>query len=796
VIGYVRQKYGHVAQIITFGRLKAKAAIKDVARVQGLSPADGQRLANLVPGELNITIDAALEREPEFRQQYDSDPTVTRVVDTARDLEGHARHAGVHAAGVVIATRPLEEIVPLGRATGNEDIITQWDGPTCERVGLLKMDFLGLRTLSTIERACQLIRQSLPEEAIRAAVGRGEDGGPHPLDLDRLRYDDQRVLDLFRRADTAGVFQFESGGMRKLLLQMKPDRLEDLIAANALYRPGPMELIPQYCARKHGREPVPEMHPIVARHTAETYGIMVYQEQVMQIVHELGDIPLRRAYTLIKAIGKKNHQVIDAERPRFSEGSRERGLERRHADELFDLILKFAGYGFNKSHSTGYAIIAYQTAYLKTYFPNQYMAALLTYESAARKIDDWVPYLQDCRQTVFPDSTPKRLHVGVVVRPPDLNRSEAEFSVVFDEDEPVDAVHGHVRFGLSAIKGVSKTAIRSIIEQRRKSGSFATIYELCERLGPQVLSKSTLEALVQCGALDSLHGAERRAAMMATIEEALSAGQRAAEDRRRGQMTMFAGPGSTAETIEAPPPRPLPDVPAWDRLSMLAREQQVLGFHVSGHPLDAFQSVIETFCNATAAGALHLHQDAPVVLGGLLTRVQLKLVKRGASSGQKMATISLQDRTGTVSGVVFASVFATSAQHLQESAVVVLVGRMDLRQGEPQVVVDQVLPIEQAPRQLAGTVEIDLDGRGGGLQEQLEMTAGLLQQAHATRGLEGSHPAEVILHLQTAGKRVSLRSRRLRAVADPYLLQQLRELAGDGNVRMTARRNIGGRARR
>src|SRR5690606_1802655 len=277
VINYVRQKYGHVAQIITFGRLKAKAAIKDVARVNGLLPAEGQRLANLVPNELNITIDAALEKDPDFKHEYESNPVARKVIDTARELEDHARHAGVHAAGVVIATQPLDNIVPLCKASGSDDIVTQWDGPTCEKVGLLKMDFLGLRTLSTIELARRFIRESIPEEAIWRAVGRTPGDGPHPLDLDRLRYDDQRVLDLFRRGETAGIFQFESGGMRKLLMDMKPDRLEDLIAANALFRPGPMDLIPDYNARKHNRQPVPAVHPVVDEFTRETYGVMVYQ---------------------------------------------------------------------------------------------------------------------------------------------------------------------------------------------------------------------------------------------------------------------------------------------------------------------------------------------------------------------------------------------------------------------------------------------------------------------------------------------------------------------------------------
>ncbi|MEN0020484.1 MAG: DNA polymerase III subunit alpha, partial [Planctomycetota bacterium] len=358
VIDYVRQKYGHVAQIITFGTLKARAAVRDVARVHELPLGDADRLAKLIPEQLGITLDAALKAEPELQKLYDSDEQIKAIIDNARVLEGQARHSSVHAAGVIVATRPLHEVVPLYKQSGSDDVITQWDGPTCEKMGLLKMDFLGLRTLSIIERCKKLITETLPEDAIWNAVGREAGKGvnasnPHPLDLERLTYDDQTVFELFRRGDATGVFQFESGGMRRLLQEMKPDRLADLIAANALYRPGPMDLIPDYNMRKHGVEEVPTVHPIVDKFTAETYGVMVYQEQVMQIVHELGGIPLRQAYALIKAISKKKAKIIDANRPVFVESAQEKGLSKSQADGLFELILKFAGYGFNKSHSTG-----------------------------------------------------------------------------------------------------------------------------------------------------------------------------------------------------------------------------------------------------------------------------------------------------------------------------------------------------------------------------------------------------------------------------------------------------------
>jgi DNA polymerase-3 subunit alpha len=781
VINYVRQKYGHVAQIITFGRLKARAAIKDVARVMGLPPADGQRLANLVPNELNIRLDAALEKEPDFKAQYDGDPTVRKVIDTARALEDHARHTGVHAAGVVIATQPLDNIVPLCKASGSDDAVTQWDGPTCEKLGLLKMDFLGLRTLSTIERARLLVRQGLDERAIREAVG--SDGtGPHPLDLDRLRYDDQRVFDLFRRGDTAGVFQFESAGMRKLLLQMQPDRLEDLIAANALFRPGPMDLIPDYCARKHGQQPVPQAHSIVRRHTEETYGIMVYQEQVMQIVHELGDIPLRSAYTLIKAISKKKKSVIDAERPKFIDGANAKGVPAREANELFDLILKFAGYGFNKSHSTGYAIIAYQTAYLKTYFPNQYMAALLTFESAARKVDDWVPYLEDCRHTVFPDSTKDEPHLGVEVKPPDINLSDQEFSVVFGDDEPHDALHGHVRFGLGAIKGVGKGAIAAIIEERNEQGDFSSIFDFCERVGARTVNKATIEALVKCGSFDSLHGAAQRSAAFAAIDDAMAAGASAAEDRRNGQLNMFAG--DLPETASEPlPTRPLPQIPAWDRLTVLENEKQVLGFHVSGHPLDEHDSILQHFCTATTATLPQLAHDSTVLLGAILNQVALIVSRRGRNPGQRMARITAQDKVGTAEAVCFPEAFARCGSALQTGSAALLVGRVDHSRGEPQLIVEDALPIHQAERRLARDIDIELLD-GDDLEQRMQMVAGLLQSAHAGRVQNDGRPAGVILHLRTGGRRVSLRCNRLRVVAEPHLLSELRRVVGGSNVRV------------
>ena len=819
VINYVRQKYGHVAQIITFGRLKARAAIKDVARVMGFTPDEGQRLANLVPDELNITLEEALEKEPNLREAV-QEPRVRQVIDHARALEDHARHAGVHAAGVVIATQPLDTIVPLCRVSGGEEAVTQWDGPTCEKVGLLKMDFLGLRTISTIERAKRIIRETLPEEAIWRAVGKERDQGieasrhqgteasrhvkhraldprtldplmprsldapfPHPLDLDRLTFDDQRVFELFRRGDTSGVFQFESGGMRNLLVDMKPDRLEDLIAANALFRPGPMDLIPQYNHRKHGREPVPAMHEIVERYTGETYGIMVYQEQVMQIVHALGGIPLRAAYSLIKAISKKKQKDIDAVRPRFIEGAREKGLSKKDADDLFDLILKFAGYGFNKSHSTGYAIIAYQTAYLKTYFPNQYMAAVLTYESQARKVEDWAPYLDDCRRTYFPDHTPERPHVGVEVLPPDINLSAADFTVVFGPDEPRDHLHGHVRFGLRAIKGAGNAAIRSIIGEREANGPYASLFDFCERVDLRGVNKATIEALIKCGAFDSVHGRDARAALVASIEDAMRSGQQRAVDRKHGQSTFFDAFVPPAE-VEVKPAA-LRSVKPWSPAEALQFEKDVLGFHASGHPLDMHRRVLEAFGSHSAAELASLPADTPVVVGGLLTRLKQTVVKSGQNAGARMAWVGLQGRTATIEGVVFSDAYAKFAPLLQADAVVFLIGRVDRKRAEPGLVVDRVVPVEAAAEQLATAIELDVDAERRS-PEAMEPTLEALREAlmdAASIGGSGGRAAEVLIHLHVDRKRVTLRPSMLRVSPSSTLTARLEQLLGRERVR-------------
>ncbi len=801
LIRYVREKYGHVAQIITFGTLKARAAIRDVGRVHDVSLSDVDKISKLIGDGLATTLDSAWDANADLRAMCDSQPHLKATYDTARRLEGLARHAGVHAAGVIVATQPLDNIVPLYRAPGSggkggEDVVvTQWDGPTCEKVGLLKMDFLGLRTLSIIERGKLLVRQSLNEDAVAAAVGRegsgtGDQGSgsepeprsliPDPLELDRLTYDDPHVLELFSRGETAGVFQFESGGMRNLLMAMKPDRLEDLIAANALYRPGPMELIPNYNHRKHGRENVPTVHPIVDRLTAETYGIMVYQEQVMQVLNELGGIPLREAYSIIKAISKKKEKTIDAARADFIGGAEKHGVSAKQANDLFDLILKFAGYGFNKSHSTGYAIVAYQTAYLKTYFPIQYMAAVLTYESV--NTDKVVEYIDECKKVLLPDG-----RRGVEVKPPDINLSDVAFTVVYGEAEERTPSTGHIRFGLSAVKGVGEKAIRGVIDERTKHGPFKGLYDFCERVPPGTINRSTVEALIKCGAFDSLYGIDARAALCETIETAMKSGQRIAADRASGQLGMF-GLGLAADDAtpdEAGEEPPLPHVEAWSKKDTLDYEKEVMGLYASSHPLEEYRGDLDRYSVCRIADLHGLPAQTEVTVGGMLSRVRPTVVKNGRSAGSRMAMLTLEDAAGNkIDAVCFADTFATCSNHLEPDAVVFLVGKIDRRREEPNLIVDKVVPIDEARQRLTRTVRVvvtdapsaDFNGQG---KAQLHKLREVLRQAAMRVQGAACVPAEVMLDLHQGGNAVTLRLDGLRVAPDDQLLDGVRAVMGN-----------------
>ena len=774
ILKYVREKYGYVAQIITFGTMKARAAIRDVGRVLELPLAQVDRISKLIGSELGVTIEQALGREKELKDLYDGDEQVRETIDTARQLEGITRHSGVHAAGLVIATQPLENLVPLAtsRTQGSKDVlVTQWDGPTVEKMGLLKMDFLGLTTLSIIERCRQLVRETLPPEAIAAAVP-GAAEGEDPLDLDRIDLADPKVLEVFASADTAGTFQFESEGMRNLLLQMKPDRLEDLVAANALFRPGPMALIPTYCDRKHGREETPKVHEIVDRHTADTHGIMVYQEQVMQIVHELGDVPLREAYTLIKAISKKSRKTINAARQRFVAGARDKGLAKHQATRLFGLIEEFAGYGFNKSHSVGYTLLAYQTAYLKTWFPVQYMAAVLTY--AADSTDKLVHYVDECGRVKLPGGG------GIEVGAPDIDRSGVRFHVVFEPGEKKTSGAGHIRFGLSAVKGVGEKAVRAILEAREEGGRFSSLWDFCRRVPLQTVNRTTVEALIKSGAFDGVHGKDQRAAMVDALPAAIKAGQRAAADRESGQGSLLFGGGSEDANEPDDAGQELPVVPPWSATELLTHEKETLGFFASSHPLDDHREMLERFGNVNVEQLKALPADTEVVLGALLGSLRTTRTRKGRNPGQKMAMVQLEDKSARVEGVLFADAYAEYEEQLERGAVLFFTGRVDRRREEPNLVVGKVVPLEDAPARLARRLRIRLDLRGraaaaNGLEDDLERLRDLLDNRRS-RGRNGGVAVEFELELDD--RTVIAGANGSRAPVDAGLVSRIDELLG------------------
>ncbi|MGI9519569.1 MAG: DNA polymerase III subunit alpha, partial [Pirellulaceae bacterium] len=615
MIDYVKEKYGaaNVAQIGTFGTLAAKAAIKDVGRVLGLPLARVNQITGMVPDRPKVKIKDALEENEELQKVFNNDPEVREMIEFARQLEGLARNVGTHAAAVVIGDQPLTEYLPLGRVSGKEDIITQWSMEDVEAAGLLKMDFLGLRNLTVLSSAVDIIRET-----------RGES-----IDLYRLPLDDPETFALLQRGETRGVFQLESGGIRDLLQKMKPDDFHDIIATNALYRPGPLEggMVQQYIDVKHGRKPAEYKHDVLREILGETHGVMVYQEQVMRILNRLGNIPLAEAYSCIKAISKKKEEIISRNHEEFINGAVANGLPKKAAEEFWAMILKFAGYGFNKSHSTAYALIAFQTAYLKAHYPREFMAALLTGDIPHRNFvrkDSLVEHLEDCQR------------MGIEVVPPSVNSSGVKFRVTDDR----------IHFAMSAIKGCGSSAAEAIVHSRDQDGPFHDIFDFCERIESSLCNRSSIESLIRAGAMDSF-GANR-AQLLAVLDRALQSGAAAAADRRSGQKSLFGGDPAD-ETAEASAGT-LPDLPEMDKRDKLLAEKEVLGFYLTSHPLQEHDERLARFRTklSNQLGACRDRESA--VLGGMISSIKYSHVKRvrDADSPTKYVMFDLEDMAGSV----------------------------------------------------------------------------------------------------------------------------------------------------
>ncbi len=755
VMRYVKEKYGedNVAQIGTFGTLAARAAIKDVGRALGIPLGRVNEVTNMVPEELGITLEKALAKSEDLRSTYESDAEIRELLDLAQRIEGLARNVGTHAAAVVIADKPLTEYVPLCRVSGKDDIITQWSMGDVEAAGLLKMDFLGLRNLTILRKAVDIIRQTTGTE------------------VDPLKFplDDQPTFALLQRGETKGVFQLESGGIRDLLQRMKPDHFHDIIATNALYRPGPLEggMVDDYVAVKHGRKAAEYKHPVLKQILEETHGVMVYQEQVMRILNRLGGIQLAKAYTCIKAISKKKESLIAANYEKFIEGSVANGLGQKDAEEIWNLIVKFAGYGFNKSHSTAYALIAYQTAYLKTHYPVEFMAALLSGDIPGRnfkKKDSLVEHMEDCER------------MGIHVVPPDVNHSDVDFSVS----------EGKIFFALSAIKGCGGGAADAIAAARKAEGPFRDLFDFCERVDPGSCNRATIETLIKAGAMDSF-GA-RREQLMAILERAIQAGAAALADKRSGQKSLF---GDLEEISGVTPVVALPHVPETPEREKLLMEKEVLGFYLTSHPLAEHQAAFETFCSHTTADLADLPDRTEVTLGGMLAAIKLAHVRnaRPGNTATRYANFDLEDVHGAIRCILWPDDFAVCGELVQADAVVAVRGAIDRRGGsdEANLIVNELIPIDQLDARYTRGVAVRVHELEHGEQ-------GLTQLREILRGYPGDSEVQLVLCLDD-GSRVQLRAGNLRIEVNAELRRRLEELVGPGNVRLLTTQ-IGGQRRR
>ena len=754
VIEYVKQKYGeaNVAQIGTFGTLAARAAIRDVGRALGLAIPQVDKIVSLVPDQLGISLAEATAPGSQLAEACEADPQVRELVDLAGRIEGLARNVGTHAAAVVIADRPLEEYVPLQRVTGKEEVITQWSMNDVERAGLMKMDFLGLRYLTVVAKTLDIIR---------ATSGSRPDPFAFPLD-------DEATFATLCRGETKGIFQLESGGIRDLLQRMKPDQFLDIVAVNALYRPGPLEggMVDEYVNVKHGRKRPEFLHPVMEEVLGETHGVMVYQEQVMRILERLGGIELSSAYTCIKAISKKKLEIIAAFREQFVSGAQAKGLTKQQAAEVFALIEKFAGYGFNKSHSTAYALLAWQTAFLKTHHATEFMAALLSGDITGRnfkKKDALVEHIEDCRR------------MGIEVAPPDVNASGADFT----------AAGGRILFGLSAIKGCGAQAAEAIQAEREKAGPFRDLHDFCGRLDPSLVNKTAIENLAKAGALDSLGG--HRGQLLAGIERAMAAGASQLADRKSGQKSLFdtADDEPAAEEV----PSGLPDVPPLADIDMRSGEKEVLGYYVHSHPLAEHQQLLEAICTHGTAGLSGVPAKGEVVIGGLVAALKLSNTKqpRPGSTHTRYGMFDLEDMDGLVRSICWPEDFARLGEHLEPDAVVVVAGSIDRRAGseETNLIVNEAVPIARAWELPTKHLTLKIvEGRHD--EQTLDRLAAIL----------AAHPGKVPLRMviDTAdGMRVLMEADRHSIAWSPGLAAALGDLLGPGCLR--AALSLGGRRR-
>jgi DNA polymerase-3 subunit alpha len=778
VIEYVREKYGRdaVGQIITFGTMKSRAVVKDVGRTLGFLPAETDRLAKLIPNgpAYSLTVEEAVEKVPEIRELYANDERYRKLLDYSSTLEGLSRHSSVHAAGVVIAPGPLDDYVPIctqstkgaGAGDGESIIVTQYDMNCLEKAGMLKMDFLGLKTLTVIHDAVETIRR-------RHGAFRHPETGVEYERMEDVPLDDPAVYRMLARGGTGGVFQFESALATEKLRAMKADRFDDLIAASALIRPGPLDMGMDtvYIRRKLGIEPVRYAHPDLEEVLEPTYGVIVYQEQVMRIAQVLGGLSLAEADVLRKAVGKKDANLIAEEIGKFVKKATDRGHDERIVRDLAEQIEAFGRYGFNKSHSAAYGLLSYRTAWLRCHYPAEFMAALMS--SVVDKPDDVVAYIADCRE--LGRSLPDKFVVGLEVLPPHVNESNLKFTVVGEGA-------GQIRFGLGAIRGVGEGAVRSIIAAREAEGPFESMFDLLNRIDLRLCNKRVIEALICAGALDGFAPEFGRPQLLAGLDATFAAAQQAQRDRESIQENIFGDLlGDTGSTggIVAPP---LPRVEPWPESERLKREKELLGFFISGHPLDRYRDELSIFDRVSTVN-LREFRDQKVELACVVTAVAPQISKR---DGAEWGRITVEDFVGTATVLAFGDVWAACKELIQKDAPLLIRGSVSGRERDeedPPIFLDGVVPLDAVREsgEVAVCIEVSADRhdvetlkRAGEAFQRFPGSGPLYLRWHGRDDMDGT----------TSGRETLLRSRTVRIAPREELMATLREVFGDKQVRL------------
>ncbi len=738
VIEYVINKYGkdNVAQIITFGAMKARAVIRDVARALNITLADADRIAKMIPRRLDITLKEAIDEVPDLKKLSDSDDDRMRnLLEYSQTLEGLVRQPGIHAAGVVITPDQIKKFVPVYKSAKDE-ISTQFDKDWVEKIGLLKMDFLGLTTLSILDDARRHIK-----------MNHGVD-----IDLNTIPLDDDKAFQLFWRGETVGIFQFESQGMTEYMKKLKPTCIDDLIAMNALYRPGPMEFIETFIARKNGKLPIDCFHPNLEPILMSTYGVIVYQEQVMQVAQVLAGFSLGKADVVRRIMSKKKPEELEKIRPEWVDGAVARGYTKVLAEQIFDILVPFSNYAFNKSHSAAYSILAYQTAYLKAHYTAEFMAAVLSSEMA--NTDRISVLINACRD------------MGIEVLPPDVNESVAEFSVK----------NNTIRFGLGAVKNVGLGAIESIIQARETHGKFKTIFDLCEFVDLRLANKKVMESLVMSGACDSLHG--HRSQLFASIEKALNYGSKKQVQANSDQTDIFGNLAPSEKPVDSGI-FVLPDVPRWTHAEELAKEKELLGFYASGHPLDKYRFELEAFSTYRIGEETSVRDGAEMRVGGMIADVRQIFDKKG----NPMAFVKLEGFGGTMEAVVFASVMKDCADKLRKENVVMISGKASHRNESMSIIADTVLAMDDVLERFTNKVVIQLSSEQ--LQNGvLDKLAEIFRNSMKTGRDKNANTCEIQLNVDIPDKNAVARYKvnKFRIVPNNEFFKTLHGVIGRGRV--------------